>query len=87
MHELPITEPKPGLIRYSDLDAQREYVACSELGIGFAASGPRGEWIYNQRGIVTVISPLMNETWVCSKIEWIQDAQRRINILITRSTK
>ncbi len=80
MSKFPLTNPDSGgMFRFSQLDGQREYVACMEKGIGFAASGPKGEWIYNWKGKTTVVRPFYeNLSWDYGNIDWISNAQKRI---------
>ena len=76
---VPLTNPEPAYRgRYSDLDAQREYVECISRGIGFAASGHEGQWLYRHAGRVCALYPDGTKVSAPSdkSIMWINQAQK-----------
>ena len=62
--------------RFTESEAQAEYVFCMQEGIQFAASGPNGEWLYRNGNTIMALRWDHEKAFDTFKsLEWIPAAQ------------
>ena len=77
IENVPLTKPEKPLGRFSESDAQREYVECMTSGLSFAASGHEGQWLYHDgRRILSLYPNGDRVSKPYTGLKWIEEAQK-----------